>query len=286
MRPRHLLICVLLLTCWAQRLSAAEPTSQPATRPTAGNVLYKTGALSDYEQERCRLDLYRPANKTGFATVVWWHGGGLTAGSRFGVPWVFLDHGIAVVSAEYRLSPKATYPAYVEDAAAALAWTIQHIAEYGGDPKRVFVAGHSAGGYLAALVTYDPKYLKPYGLRPDDVAGDILVAPQVFTHYTVRQERGIENPITTPMIDAAAPCYYVRKDAPPTLIILGDNDFPVRLEENQYFVAMLRHLKAPDVDLQVVKDRTHTTIFTKMSEPDDPVGKLSLDFVGKHAGSR
>jgi acetyl esterase/lipase len=96
-----------------------------------------------YQIERCRLDLYYPQNEPGFATVVWFHGGGLKAGNRH-IPTGLRNQGLAVAAVNYRLSPKATCPAYIQDAAAAVAWTLRHIDERGGDPNKVFVSGHSA----------------------------------------------------------------------------------------------------------------------------------------------
>jgi len=246
---------------------------------------YKAGeTLTDYERERCKLDLYLPEAKS-FPTMVWFHGGGLENGKKedfVKLGNALAQHGVAVVEVNYRLSPKVKYPAYLEDAAAAVAWTIQHIAERGGDPKQVFVGGHSAGGYLAAGVGYDPKYLAAFNLKLTDLAGLVPVSPQVFTHFTIRKERGIPNAATTPVIDDAAPCYHASKDAPPTLVLVGDKDLPTRLEECQYFVAVLNNLKHPDARMQVIADRDHSTIASKSSEENDPVLTAMLDFVKKH----
>ena len=99
--------------------------------------------------------------------------------------------GVAVVSAEYRLSPKVKYPAYLQDAAAAFAWTRAHIAEHGGDVEKLFVGGHSAGGYLTFMIGLDERYLREFGVELSGIAGLIPVSGQTMTHYTVREERGI-----------------------------------------------------------------------------------------------
>ena len=95
-----------------------------------------------------------------------------------------------MVTPDYRLSPKVKYPAYVDDAAAAFAWTVKHIAGHGGDPRKVFIGGHSAGATLALLVGMDPNRLKPPGLTLGSVAGIAQVSGQVLTHFTIREERG------------------------------------------------------------------------------------------------
>jgi arylformamidase len=113
--------------------------------------------------------------------VVFVHGGGWAIGSRRGaqVPRVkapfFTAAGFVFVSIDYRLSPAVRHPAHVEDCAAALAWTFDHIADHGGDPQRVFVVGHSAGAHLAALVATDQRYLAAHGHAPSDLSGVVLL---------------------------------------------------------------------------------------------------------------
>ncbi len=85
---------------------------------------------------------------------MWIHGGGLTEGSR-SIPAKLKNQGFAVATIDYRLSPGAKSPAYVEDAAAAVAWIFNNIEKYGGSPDRIFLTGHSAGGYLAMMLDLD-----------------------------------------------------------------------------------------------------------------------------------
>ena len=210
------------------------------------NIAYRIGTkMTPYEQERCKLDLYLPAGKTGFPVIVWFHGGGLEGGCKDEAIHIanhFAQNGIAVAAANYRLAPLAAYPDFIDDAAAAVAWVQAHIAEYGGNPRAMFVAGHSAGGYLAASVGIAPEYLAPYGVTLADIAGVIPISGQMFTHTAIRKARGITEPQATPVLDEAAPCYHVRKDAPPFLAICADDDMPLRVEENRFFVAMLQYV--------------------------------------------
>lgn len=108
----------------------------------------------------CRLDIYLPADAKGFPTIIWFHGGGLSGGRRE-IPEALKGHGMAVVGVEYRLVPQVKVADCVADAAAAAAWVVEHIASYGGDPERIFVAGHSAGGYLTSMIGLDKRWLAP-----------------------------------------------------------------------------------------------------------------------------
>lgn len=217
-----------------------------------------------YRNERCVLDLYYP-EKAGYATVIWFHGGGLTDGNRF-VPQELKEKGIAVVAVGYRLSPKAKVTDIIGDAAAAIAWTMQHISDYGGDPKKIFLSGHSAGGYLDLMVGLDKRRLAPYGLDPDTLAGIIPFSPQVITHFTARKEMGL--PETTPFVNELAPLYHIRKDAPPILLITGDRELEMlgRYDENAYMDRMLTVLKHPDHRLIEIGGYGHM-----MAEPAYPL---------------
>lgn len=254
------------------------------------NIAYKSGKdLSDYEKERCKLDLYLPKQKSGFATLVWFHGGGLEAGRKDDsfttkIAHSLADGGIAVVSVNYRLSPKVKYPAYLEDAAAAFAWTCRNIKQYGGDPEKVFISGHSAGGYITMMVGLVPGFVEAQGLKLDDIAGLIPVSGQTMTHFTVRKERGLSKDIV--IADEAAPVHYAVKDTPPLLVLYADHDMAMRLEENQYFVSVLKAAKNKQVQQQLIQDRTHGSIAGNIKNADDPARKAILDFMNEISRER
>lgn len=192
-----------------------------------------------YVKERCILDLYYPKNIASFATIVWFHGGGLTGGQKE-IPEALKQKGVAVIGVNYRLYPKVKAPVYIEDAAAAVAWAFKNIDSYGGDPDAIFISGHSAGGYLASMVGLDKKYLGQYDIDANKIAGLIPFSGHTITHFTVRKERGIEG--TRPIIDELAPLFHVRPDAPPLLMITGDRDMELlgRYEENAYMMRMMK----------------------------------------------
>ncbi len=248
-------------------LAWAEPPEAPLTYTTVKNIAYRTGDdLTDYMKERCRLDVMHPVGVKDFPTVVWFHGGGLKAGNR-SVPTGLAEKSLAVVAVDYRLHPKVTAPTYIEDAAASVAWTLKHIAKYGGDPKRVFISGHSAGGYLTSMIGYDKQWLAKHGVDSDALAGLIPYSGHTITHFTVRAERGIDG--KQPIIDDLAPLYHVRKDAPPTLLITGDRELEIlgRHEENAYFWRMLQVVGHPDAVLHELDGYNHG----QMADPAHPL---------------
>lgn len=192
-----------------------------------------------YLKSQCKLDIYYPKGVKNFATIVWFHGGGITGGAKE-IPKALMDKGVAIIGVGYRLSPKAKAPAYIEDAAAAVAWAFRHIAAYGGNNKLIFVSGHSAGGYLGSMITLDKQYLARYNIDANRIAGLIPFSGQAISHFTVRQEMGVKD--TQPIIDKYAPLYHVRADAPPMLLITGDREMELlgRYEENAYLNRMMK----------------------------------------------
>ena len=256
--------CLVLFTCWLASLAPAQEAPPHLPRyKTDTNILYRSeGTLTDYMRERCRLDVYYPAEAKAFPTVVWFHGGGLTDGNR-SIPAGFKEKGIAVVAVSYRLSPRAKSPAYVEDAAAAVAWTFRNIEKYGGSTNRIFVSGHSAGGYLTCMLGLDKRWLAVHGQDANRIAGLIPFSAQTITHFTVRSERGID--ARQPVVDDMAPLYHVRKDAPPLLLITGDRGLELlgRYEENAYLWRMMKLVGHPNTQLRELEGFDHG----QMAEP-------------------
>ena len=193
----------------------------------------------EYIAGRCNLDLYYPENQADFVTVIWFHGGGLTSGEKF-IPEKLKEKNIAVVAVNYRLSPKVKCPVYIEDAAAAVAWTFKNIGKYGGSKDKIVVSGHSAGGYLTSMIGLDKHYLAKYDIDANDIAMLVPFSGHTVTHFTVRDERGI--PGTQAIVDEFAPLYFVRPDTPPIVLITGDRELEMlgRYEENAYFWRMMK----------------------------------------------
>ena len=181
--------------------------AQEGAYKTVKDIAYRDAAGDGNIDTMCRLDIYYPVGKTGFSTVVWYHGGGLTGGRRE-IPEALKDKGLAVV----------------------------------------FVAGHSAGGYLTSMIGLDKRWLEPYGIDPDTAFVALIpYSGQVVTHFERRRELGL--PDTQPLVDDMAPLSYVRPDCRPMLILSGDREREMlgRYEENAYFWRMMRVAGHPDV---------------------------------------
>ena len=220
-------------------------------------LFYRDSLTADsYALERCYLDLYYPSGIDSFATVIWFHGGGLRAGERY-LPEELIEQQLAVVPVNYRLYPRVGNPLWTEDAAAAVAWVLEHIADYGGDPSRVYLAGHSAGGYLASMVAMDRRYLEAFGHSADQLAGVFSFSGHTITHFTVREERGLE--WQDVVVDEFAPLAHIRPDLPPFYLICADRERELygRYEEVAYFWRMMKAVGVPKVELYELDGYNH-----------------------------
>lgn len=260
-------------------VSLPTVNAEEFTHKTTRDVLYRNddASLTEDMRQKCRLDIRVP-NSAGFSTIIWFHGGGLTGGQR-SFPEELDRKGLAVVAVSYRLHPQVTAPAYIEDAAAAVAWVMKHISEYGGDPDRIIVSGHSAGGYLTAMIGLDKQWLAAHDIDANRIAGLAPLSGQMITHFTIRKENGVED--TRPVVDRYAPLHHLRKDAPPILLISGDRELELlgRYEENAYAWRMLKLLEHPDVTLHELGGYDHGQMV-------GPAFPLLLRFVDRVATTR
>ena len=208
------------------------------TYKTVSDICFTT-KTDAYAQERLKLDVYYPEGKQDCPVVVWFHGGGLEAGQKE-IPQKLREKGYVVVGANYRLLPKVTVDKTLDDAAEAVAWAFRHAKDYGGDPTKIVVTGHSAGGYLTMMLCLNKAWLKAYDVDADSVWQYIPFSGQAITHYNVRKMQGIQ-PLQ-PTIDEYAPLYWVRPDCPPLVLICGDRELELfgRYDENQYLARMMK----------------------------------------------
>lgn len=211
MKRYFLLLCSLLV------VGASQASGYRFDR----DILYRADAPDAYAQRMCRLDVAWLPEAKDAPVVVWFHGGGLTGGRR-DMPQELMQKGFVVVGVGYRLIPHVATLDIVDDAAAAVAWVFDHIADYGGSPSKIYIAGHSAGGYLVNMVGLDRSRLARYGKDADALAGIIPFSGHAITHFATREALGMT--ALQPLVDDTAPLFYVRPDCAPVLILSGDRE--------------------------------------------------------------
>ena len=257
---------------------------------TAGRVTvrkdieYASG--KGYENGLGKLDLYLPLKAKSFPVLIFLHGGGLQAGDKSKLEQVgrrFALHGIAIVAPNYRLSPAVRYPAHIEDAARAFRWTWDNIASHGGAREKIFVAGGSSGGHLSMLLTLDERFLLKQGLKGSNIRGSIPISGLMDVTRTGPLRRGKVWDDSPEVMKKASPLTWVRKDAPPILILFADGETPERARQNRQIYEALRKAGHPDVKMQVLADRTHNSIRPNLSNKNDPTLLAMLAFLKDHS---
>jgi len=205
------------------------------------------------DEPRQTLDVYWPPDGDRLPVVLFAYGGSWNWGDKSLYPLVgarFTAQGFVVVVINYTLYPDATFPTFVEDAAAAIAWTVKNVPAYHGDPDRVFIAGHSAGAHILSLVALDDRYLAAHGLTRDVLRGFIgISAPtdltallrHLETHPPVRSASGLQAIMGgTHRLPQADPIRHARGDAPPILLLHGERDQTVPIAIARNFASALK----------------------------------------------
>ncbi len=203
------------------------------------NIPYKATNAPGFSAEKNVLDVYRPNKKSDkpYPVVVFIHGGNWNSGSK-NIYWFIgrrlAKQGVVAVIISYRLAPNVQVPAMAEDCAQAVSWTSQHIAEYGGDPNRIYVMGHSAGGGLAAMLATDNSLFTKLGLPKNPVKGAILDDPAGINMYDYLKK--MEFPTDKQYLisfgkeaegwRSMSPFYSVQTGAPPMLLYTGEKTYP------------------------------------------------------------
>lgn len=218
------------------------------------------------------MDVYRPEARTeGSApVVVFLYGGSWRRGDR--ASYRFVGHrlarqGMVAIVADYRTAPRAVFPGFVEDAASAVAWAKRHAGEHGGDPTRVFLAGHSAGAQIAALIGTDARYLAAHGLTPRDLAGVIgLSGPYDFGIAGYEDVFGppAQWPLTQPV-------NFVDGDEPPFLLIHGTADSVVEPVDSRILADRLR-AAGSRAELVWLPEAGHLEPLAALRDPDRQPG--------------
>ena len=261
---------------WLELLQLPSPAISPNVE-VRKDLIYGDGPAEDAAKHK--LDLYLPKEKKAAPVFFFIHGGAWKSGDRAQYPAVgnrFAKAGILTVVPSYRLAPKHPHPAQIEDVAAAFAWTVAHIAEYGGDTNRIYVGGHSAGGHLAALLTLDERCLRPHGLSPKIIRGTIGLSG-VYNLGVGESQSSVFG--TNPQARrSASPVAYVKGDAPPFLITYCQWDYMTLPAQAREFHQALRKAGG-SAELVFVPRESHISEMVHVPNDDDPTAAAVLRFI-------
>jgi arylformamidase len=255
---------------------------------------------NDDGHERHVLDVYAPANARNLPVVFWIHGGGWQAGDKTDVavkPQWFMGKGFVFVSTNYRLLPKVDMETLTADVAKACGWVGRHIAEYGGDPKRILVGGHSAGAQLAALICVDPKYLKKEGMEfaaligciPVD--GDTYDIPAIIETAETRRRAHHQPPAPfghrekfgndpAKHVDFSAVTHVAKDKGIPPFLILHVTNTPDTTAQAQRFGIVLKAAGIPTTVFGA-RETTHSRLNDELGLPGDAATKALDTFVAQ-----
>jgi acetyl esterase/lipase len=283
--------------CAAALALAALTCGGPQGVVVHEDIRYYDGPGPD--EDKHLLDLYLPAAGRDFPVIIFIHGGSWRFGDKDSLLYPhgeigarFARRGVALAVASYRLAPKHKFPAQAEDVARAFAWAWRNAASYGGDPERIFLSGHSAGGHLAALVALDERYLAAEGVPPSAVAG-VIGLSGVYDLELANEEatwfsrwfvgRAVFGDDLSVLRDAS-PITYARAGAPPVLLLWGDGDPEYIRHQPGPMAAALRAAGA-EVEAAEIAGRNHYTIISNLGKDDDATTAAILDFAARRCAA-
>jgi acetyl esterase/lipase len=255
-------------------------------------------AYTEPRNDRQTLDIYAPEEGKEHPVVFWIHGGGWQTGDKSSVqekPQAFVNRGFVFVSTNYRLLPEVDMGTIIRDVAKSLGWVHKHIADYGGDPRRIFVMGHSAGAQLAALISIDDRYLKAEGVPFDvlkgcvPVDGDTYDVPAIIeTAETRRRVHGQPQPKLghrekfgndpEKHRDFSAVTHVAKGKGIPPFLILHVADHPDTTAQAKRLGAVLKDVGIP-AKVFGAQETNHNRLNVNLGNSDDPATKELFDFV-------
>jgi len=259
-----MLVAIAVLAACAP-VATLNALASGTTHTVAENAAY--GPLA-----RQRMDIYTPttaAPANGYPVVVFFYGGSWNRGERADYKFVgeaLASRGMLVLVADYRLYPEVRYPDFLNDCAQALAYGLERARSLGGDPKRVFVMGHSAGGYNAAMLALDARWLRAAGHSPSELAGFIgLAGPYDFLPMT--------NPEAQPVFfhpnypSGTQPIEYARRDAPRAFLAAPVDDKLVNPRRSTMGLAKRLQDAGATVNLKLYERVNHMTLAGAFARP-------------------
>ena len=280
------LFIALLLVIVVNEWAVASPSKRTKDIP------YKAADAPGFSAERNVLDVYAPKKKgdVPLPVVVFIHGGNWDSGSK-NIYWFIgrrlAKQGVVAVIINYRLAPNVLVPDMADDCARAVLWTTQHIGEYGGDPDRIFVMGHSAGGGLAALLTVKDELFTTLGLAKNPVKGAILDDPaglDMADYLQKMQYPNDERYLTSFGKDPAvwrsvSPVYFLEKSDPKMLLFIGGRSYPSIIDAGQVFDKKLSMLDIPH-EYTRLPGKKHVAMVTQLFWKNNIIYKDLIKLIG------
>ena len=258
---------------------ANEKSTSPQTIRQVKDIAYFEGVGKDSAKHK--LDLFLPPNPENAPVFFFVHGGAWVQGDKnflgiySAIGKLAAQNGMIGVVISYRLTPKVRHPSHAEDVARAIAWTAKNIKNYGGDPEKIILCGHSAGGHLVSLVCCDPSYLKAEKVNPSSIKGVISISgvyeiPKLILSNVFGNDP--ENKFQ------ASPITHVRKDLPPFLILCADKELPLCTSVDcKKFQKALEENGNP-VKFQEIASSNHMKMIFDAGKPEKQVANLILQF--------
>ena len=249
-------------------LAGCSPLAALNAFVPSDDYAFSSAAYGD--DPRQQLDIFRPLAATAPApVVVFFYGGSWRDGNRADYRFVgeaLASRGIVAVVADYRLYPQVSYPQFVRDSAGAVAWTLREIGRYGGDPARVYVMGHSAGAYNAAMVALDPRWLAAAGASPAMLAGWIgLAGPYDFLPITGANIKPVFDFPDTPA--DSQPIVHASARSPPALLLAAAQDGVVNPQRNTVQMAVKLGDTGARVSSRLFDGVNHVTLIGALAAP-------------------
>lgn len=285
-----------LIGLWMIAFPKWAPAQRPLELPPV-KIVADVPYVAEDERDGMRvLDWYIPQSKgrkraaaTKYPVVVFLHGGGWVAGDKSS--WVerlplfaaqLANSGILVASVNYRLAPGFKHPTQIEDVATATAFVKKWAASLGGDPDRIFLCGHSAGGHLAALLGTHPTYAKDAGLSAGDIKGVVAISG-VYSFGGFSRLVGLFFLKEKTDHIAASPVEHVDEKDPPFLILTAEHDLLGQTRQAKLLLAALKDAGVR-VDALEIATTNHVSMMHRCAEPGHAAQRLIVDFVhGKPA---
>ncbi len=292
MKRAPIIQCLILMAGLSQLSACAfsrafEHSALPAGARQIDDLCYYSGPGADPEKHQ--LDLYLPPGPGPHPVIVFVYGGAWKRGDRkdYGnLGRRLAARGILTAAISYRLAPRHPHPAQVRDSARALAWVYANIKKYQGNPKKIFLMGHSAGAHLVALLACDPRWLAEQKLDPKIIAGVIAISGPYDITFMARDVPKLAKEVFSEHPEnwkKASPANHLGKSPlPPFLIAHADKEHPSLHQQAKMFSIALRQAGA-SVKNYEAKNSNHFRIIQNLARPGDTLGTLLENFISSES---